>query len=218
MTAFAPAGEVERILHPVDLGGVVQPAHVRVEPEAGRAFRRLVAARAFEDAAAVVDDVRGDVDLGVLPVHQLAVHPDLARPGKAMTAAPFEQILALGSAQSEPAGSRSSSLRDQRSEPRCQRSPMPRYCASPQNGQRSERACSGLRQCQQKRGCGVSRALRRDWMSCDLVGADGRRRRRRRSRRRGVRCRARPAHRRAGRRRAGSAPGSPAPAPSARCR
>ena len=28
------------------------------------------------------------------------------------------------------------------------------YCASPQNGQRSVRACSGLRQCQQKRGCG----------------------------------------------------------------
>src|SRR5579862_10016244 len=30
------------------------------------------------------------------------------------------------------------------------------YCASPQNGQRCERACSGLRQCQQKRGCGAS--------------------------------------------------------------
>ena len=55
-----------------------------------------------------------------------------------------------------------------------------RYCVSPQNGQRSERAWSGLRQCQQKRGCGVSRALRRDWMSCDVVvaGAVGRRRRR----------------------------------------
>ena len=35
------------------------------------------------------------------------------------------------------------------------------YCASPQNGQRADRAWSGLRQCQQKRGCGVSRARRR---------------------------------------------------------
>src|SRR5436190_5536413 len=39
------------------------------------------------------------------------------------------------------------------------------YCASPQNGQRAERACSGLRQCQQKRGSGVSRARRRFWIS-----------------------------------------------------
>src|SRR5215831_13371392 len=39
------------------------------------------------------------------------------------------------------------------------------YWASPQKGQRSVRAWSGLRQCQQKRGCGVSRALSRLWMS-----------------------------------------------------
>ena len=77
-----PARQVERILHPVDLRGVLQPLHVRVEPEAGRSLRRGVAAGAFEHAAAVVDDVRGDVDGRVLPRHQLAVHPDLARPGK----------------------------------------------------------------------------------------------------------------------------------------
>src|SRR4051812_15928474 len=35
------------------------------------------------------------------------------------------------------------------------------YCVSPQNGHRSDRAWSGLRQCQQNRGCGDSRALRR---------------------------------------------------------
>ena len=35
------------------------------------------------------------------------------------------------------------------------------HWASPQKGQRSDRACSGFRQCQQKRGCGASRALRR---------------------------------------------------------
>ena len=51
------------------------------------------------------------------------------------------------------------------------RSPIPEpgslrvYCFSPQNGHFDVRACSGLRQCQQKLACGVSRALRRDWMS-----------------------------------------------------
>src|SRR5687768_9731579 len=39
------------------------------------------------------------------------------------------------------------------------------YCASPQNGQRADRAWSGLRQCQQNRGCGVARARRRPGMS-----------------------------------------------------
>ena len=37
----------------------------------------LVAADAFEDAGPVVEAVRADVDLRVVPVHQLAVHPDL---------------------------------------------------------------------------------------------------------------------------------------------
>ena len=39
------------------------------------------------------------------------------------------------------------------------------YCDSPQNGHLAVRACSGLRQCQQKLACGVSRAFRRDWIS-----------------------------------------------------
>jgi len=45
------------------------------------------------------------------------------------------------------------------------------YCASPQNGQRSERACRGFRQCQQKRACGASRARKREWISC--MASDG---------------------------------------------
>src|SRR5207248_4553292 len=68
-----------RHIHAVDLRGVEQPFDMRVEPEAGRSFRRLVTAGAFEDRAAVVDDVRRDVDLGVGPIHQRAVHPDLPR-------------------------------------------------------------------------------------------------------------------------------------------
>src|SRR5207249_1775710 len=45
------------------------------------------------------------------------------------------------------------------------------YCVSPQKGQRSDRACSGFRQCQQNRGGGASRALSRSWMSSATVGA-----------------------------------------------
>ena len=98
-----------------------------------------------------------------------------------------------------------------------------RYWPSPQNGQRSDRAWSGLRQCQQKRGCGASRAFRRRWMSCATPSptsgsagsavADAR----------CAACAARwsiapPARRRAARRRADTAPRCRAPSPSARCR
>src|SRR5262245_31240917 len=49
-----------------------------VQPEARRAFRRRVAARAFEYAAAVMDHMRPDVDRRILPLDQLPVHPDLS--------------------------------------------------------------------------------------------------------------------------------------------
>ena len=70
------------IVHPVDPGRVVEAAHVRVEPEAGGALRRLVAARALEDAGAVVDHMRCRVDGGVGPIDELAVHPDFAVTGE----------------------------------------------------------------------------------------------------------------------------------------
>ena len=47
------------------------------QPEDGRALVGLVGADALEDAGAVVQPVRADVDPGVGPVHELAVHPDL---------------------------------------------------------------------------------------------------------------------------------------------
>ena len=42
------------------------------------AVRRLVGADAFEDAHAVVQRVGQHVDLGVAPIDELAIHPDLA--------------------------------------------------------------------------------------------------------------------------------------------
>ena len=47
------------------------------QPEDGRALVGLVAADALEDARAVVQAVRPDVDRRVGPVDELAVHPDL---------------------------------------------------------------------------------------------------------------------------------------------
>jgi hypothetical protein len=43
----------------------------------GRSASGLVRADTFEDAAPVVQRVRQHVDLGVGPVHELSVHPDL---------------------------------------------------------------------------------------------------------------------------------------------
>src|SRR5439155_23753431 len=59
-----------RRVHPVDLRRVEEPLDVGVESEARRAFRRRVTAGAFEYAAAVMNDVRGDVNLRIGPVHQ----------------------------------------------------------------------------------------------------------------------------------------------------
>ena len=49
-----------------------------LQTEDRRATRGVVGAHTFERAAAVVQGVGQHVDLGIAPVHQLAVHPDLA--------------------------------------------------------------------------------------------------------------------------------------------
>jgi hypothetical protein len=46
------------------------------EPEDRRPGIGLVAANPLEHAGAVVEPVRTDMDLGVVPVDELAVHPD----------------------------------------------------------------------------------------------------------------------------------------------
>ena len=70
--------ERERDLHAQDLGRVEQALGVLAQAEDRRAVDRVVGAHAFEGAAAVVQRVGQDVDLGVAPVDELAVHPDLA--------------------------------------------------------------------------------------------------------------------------------------------
>jgi hypothetical protein len=54
----------------------VKPLEVVGEPEDGRALGRLVGANSLEDTRAVVEPMGADVDLGVGPVNELAVHPD----------------------------------------------------------------------------------------------------------------------------------------------
>src|SRR5262249_33178898 len=92
----APAGEIQLVLHPVNLAGVDQPDEMFIEPEAGGALRRRVAARALEDAAAVMDDVRRDVNRRVLPFDEPAIHPDLARARKTHLQQLLTAILAFG--------------------------------------------------------------------------------------------------------------------------
>jgi hypothetical protein len=47
-----------------------------VPPEDGGAFLRVVTADALEDTRAVVEAVGENVNLGVVPVDELTVHPD----------------------------------------------------------------------------------------------------------------------------------------------
>jgi len=70
---------VERHVHLEDLRRIQQTFGVLVQAEdRGAAVGRPVRAHAFEDAHAVVQRMGQDVDRGVAPVDQLAVHPDLA--------------------------------------------------------------------------------------------------------------------------------------------
>ena len=68
----------ERDLHAQDLGAVEQAPGVVFQAEDGRPLLGLVGPHALECAAAVVQRVGQHVDLGIAPVHQLAIHPDLA--------------------------------------------------------------------------------------------------------------------------------------------
>ena len=63
-------------LEVVELGRLREPLEVLAVAEDRRAALGLVAADALEDAGAVVEPVAQNVDLGVFPSHELAVHPD----------------------------------------------------------------------------------------------------------------------------------------------
>ncbi len=63
--------------HAVDLGGVDEALHVLGQAEDAGAVGLCVAADAFEDGGAVVDDVAHDVDLGLIPGDKFAVVPDV---------------------------------------------------------------------------------------------------------------------------------------------
>ncbi len=64
-----------------DLGRGHQPLHVVAQPEHRHTLRRAVGADALEHAGPVVHGVAEDVNLGVRPIHHLAVHPDLVGRG-----------------------------------------------------------------------------------------------------------------------------------------
>src|SRR5262249_25217936 len=61
---------------PVRRGRGIEPLEVRPQPEYRRPVRRLVAANALEDAAAIVQSMGRNVQRGVLPPDRPPVHPD----------------------------------------------------------------------------------------------------------------------------------------------
>ena len=63
--------------HAVNVSGIQQPLHVIAQAENRRAFFCVVAANTFEDGRAVADHVRKNVQLGVVPVDEFPVMPNL---------------------------------------------------------------------------------------------------------------------------------------------
>jgi hypothetical protein len=57
----------------------MKPLDVFAQSEDGRALRRRVTANAFEQRRAVMDSVRHDVDLRVVPIDHSSVMPDFLR-------------------------------------------------------------------------------------------------------------------------------------------
>src|SRR6266542_1620150 len=70
--------ERDRGLHVVDLRAAEQPAHVVGEPEHRGSEGGVVGADALEHPPTVMQRRGQDVDGRLVPVHVLAVHPDLA--------------------------------------------------------------------------------------------------------------------------------------------
>ena len=68
---------VKRRFHAVNVGGVQQALDVFAQPKNGDALRRVVGADTFEDGGAVANDMREDVNLGVVPGDEFSVVPDL---------------------------------------------------------------------------------------------------------------------------------------------
>src|SRR4029078_9520780 len=66
-----------RKLHVDELGRGAETLDVLLEAEDSGAALGVVAADALEDSGAVVQAVGADVNPGIRPVHELAVHPDL---------------------------------------------------------------------------------------------------------------------------------------------
>ena len=65
-------------VHAQDFGAVKEALGVLLQAEDGSAFVGFVGAQAFKSATAVVHGVGEDVDFGIAPIDELAVHPDFA--------------------------------------------------------------------------------------------------------------------------------------------
>src|SRR5580700_4008979 len=84
--------------HAINARGVKKALHMIAETENGGALRGVVAADAFKDRRAVCDDVREDVNLGVVPLDHFAVVPNVPGLGKAHGVSPRGEFTLLAPA------------------------------------------------------------------------------------------------------------------------
>ncbi len=72
----------ERDIQKSDVGGLEQTVDMLGKPENSRPARALITPDAFENGEPVMQGVGQDVDLGIVPVHPRAVHPDFLARGQ----------------------------------------------------------------------------------------------------------------------------------------
>ena len=145
--------KVQLRLHPVDLAGIEQAAHVRVEPEAGRAARRVVAPRALRTRRC---------RSGRRARRCESWRPPSRRASRSSRSCRCRERPCKYSSRDEILAQRTGPPHGSNRETGRRLATASRS----QNGQRSVRACSGLRHCQQNRAAGASRARSRVWMLC----------------------------------------------------
>lgn len=51
---------------------------MRIEPQTSGTKRRVVTTSTLEDTATVVNDMRSNMDVSVIPVYETAIHPNFS--------------------------------------------------------------------------------------------------------------------------------------------
>jgi len=66
------------VFHPIDFCRVDQTTHMGIKSKTSGTKRRVITTGTLEDAATVVDDMRSNMDVSVIPVYETAIHPNFS--------------------------------------------------------------------------------------------------------------------------------------------